>query len=155
MESKQEDSSPTADGDRQRFGERRSDQGCDFIVEKTADGIGLSGTVHAGEPLPRLLRCLKAIEQLLERFPRGRFEVEICAGEPVIMRSDVGPTNDPSVMPEGKEAGLEPPLFEREDDVLESDNLIPVPPQRAIRTRKVRLIKRGKDRPQPADDPWA
>jgi len=39
------------------------------------------------------------------------------------------------------------------NEANESDNLIPVAPHRPSRTRKVRLIKRGKDRPLPAEDP--
>lgn len=50
---------------------------------------------------------------------------------------------------------LEERSLESEDEHLESDNLIPVPPARPLRTRKVRLKNRGKDVPQPAEDPRA
>lgn len=41
-----------------------------------------------------------------------------------------------------------------EDDVLDWDNLIPVAPVRPSGRIKVRLKNLGRDRPQPAEDPW-
>ena len=155
MVSKREDLSPTASGDAQEFRERRSDFGFDFIVEKTTDAIVLSGTVLTGVPLSRLLRLLKTIEQYFERSSPGLYEVALRAGKLVIMRSDAEPTTEPVALSAEEEASLEQTFLESEDHFLKSDNLIPVPPQRSSRTRKVRLIKRGKDQPQPAEDPWA
>ncbi len=42
-----------------------------------------------------------------------------------------------------------------EDDVLNWDNLIPVAPARPSGRIKVRLKNCGRNRPQPAEDPWA
>ncbi len=42
-----------------------------------------------------------------------------------------------------------------EEDVLDWDNLIPVAPVRPSGRIKVRLKNLGRDRPQPAEGPWA
>jgi hypothetical protein len=42
-----------------------------------------------------------------------------------------------------------------ENDVLDWDNLIPVAPARPNGRIKVRIKNLGRDRPQPAEDPWA
>ena len=42
-----------------------------------------------------------------------------------------------------------------EDDVLNWDNLIPVAPVRPSGRVEVRLKNLGRDRPQPAEEPWA
>jgi hypothetical protein len=43
----------------------------------------------------------------------------------------------------------------REPNVLDWDNLIPVPPPRPGGRVKVRLKKVGRGKPLPAEDPWA
>jgi hypothetical protein len=43
----------------------------------------------------------------------------------------------------------------QEPDALNWDDLIPVPPDRPGGRLPVRLVMAGRDKPLPADDPWA
>src|SRR3990167_5973479 len=114
-----------------------------LTITETADGVVLSFRVGSREDIGDALRetvsLLLGLESgaLLERFGSGSI-MDVRSNEE---RTEVHITSVDAA--------------DNEPDVLDWDNLIPVPPPRPGGHVRVRLKKAGRDHPLPAEDPWA
>jgi hypothetical protein len=104
-------------------------------VVKTSDGVVFSGRVKTTDTA----EVLRQVEQLLT----AKRSEEEGMMDP---RPNDGPTDS------GVENDAAPA---EQEDVLDWDNLIPIAPARPSGRIQVRLKKTGRDRPLPAEDPWA
>jgi hypothetical protein len=127
-------SKPARIGERDVVGE---DPNIDELtVIKTPDGVVFSGRVNATNTAD----VLRQVEQLLAAAEQSEEErVMDSRREELQMGSEV--ENGP------------PPADQQ--DVLDWDDLIPIAPARPNGRIQVRLKKTGRDRPFPAEDPWA
>ena len=111
-------------------------------IEWTSAGILISGSIDPSDTREVLLR--------LEAF------LSEATGKMVERSESGGESADSVSRPEGSTSGREPAQSGVEEvDALNWDDLIPIAPPRPSRRIRVRLKKVGRDRPLPAEDPWA
>ena len=113
-------------------------------IARTASGVVVSGRLSATDIHGALWELLNLLRDL-----------EASAGlSDLPARTDAMTPQPDHDQPISAVNHAELPDIE-EDDVLNWDNLIPVAPARPSGRIKVRLKNLGRDRPQPAEDPWA
>ena len=117
-------------------------------VSRTADGVIISGRINSTDRK----EISRQIEQLLDQLE----QVLSAETSEAIETSAKG-----GVMGVSSEQAPEEPRYKsdersmQENDILDWDNLIPVPPARPTGRIQVRLRKVGRDHPLPAEDPFA
>ena len=110
-------------------------------ITKTADAVILSGRVNSTDPKD----ILRRVEQVLS---------ELASEDDEHSGSD-RMKQPPSDLPQ-EDSGPDPADSAVEDeDVLNWDDLIPVAPARPSGRIRVRVKKARRDKPAPAEDPWA
>ena len=117
---------------------------CSLRIARTGSGVVVSGQLSSTDIRGALGELLNLVRDLEARAERSQSSARTHA---MIPYSDHD--QPPSAVTPAELPGHE------EDDVLNWDNLIPVAPPRPSGHIKVRLKNLGRDRPQPAEDPWA
>lgn len=114
----------------------------DLTITTTSSGVVLSGTVRSSSDLREVVL---AIEHILAGQEGGRGG----QSSPIAVVQGAEPTFGEAVSDDLERGGGD------SVEVLNWDNLIPVPPNRPGGRVRVKLKKLGRDTPFPAEDPWA
>ena len=110
-------------------------------ITRTGDAVVLSGRVESADPK----EVLRLVEELLSKLAGGGVED---SGSDAVKESRSDPTPEDSA-PKSADSAFQ------DEDVLNGDDLIPVAPARPGGRIRVRVKKAQRDKPAPAEDPWA
>lgn len=116
----------------------------ELTITRTADGIVISARFHSGDVKQILLQIIHRLS-LLDEAGGTVFD----SGNTMKFDSEQVPEQVPEEAVESCQGAIE------EGEILDGDNLIPVAPPRHGGRIQVRLKRSGRDKPLPAENPWA
>ena len=123
----------------------------DFHVERTHDGLLVSARIDptatcSEAEVRKIIAQIRELSLVLEHLQ--------AEGSTETYRRTVLMNRDPNQTPDRADPATDEGPF-AEDEAIEWEDLIPEPPARPSGRIPVRLTKAGRDKPLPAENPWA